>query len=426
MHEPSPNTSRLLNNPLDSLIVLARKSVKQSYRPSNTVHQLMEYFTHMTNDCIRIGLDKNVSTLKALSLLSYGELKRFDGIPSCYKLCAISKATGVLSSRKKSLRRGYRPNNPYISRPILISCYDFEFINGCLIVPVGNRHHESIPLNAYALGVLSDSAFTVRSFTLTENSLSLCVSKEAREINTEELTGAVGVDRNLRNITTGNADSVTYYDIAEIATIAANTRSIISSFKRNDKRIGKQIRSKYGRRRTERTKRILHQITKDIVENAKTNNQIVVFEEIGNIRKLYQKGNGQGRRYRATMNSAPFGEIKRQVEYKAAWEGVPVVTLTTSETRGTTMDCPKCGERLQSAARDDAEHYRQLWCDNCKMWRDRDFVAVLNISRRGWVRFAHSKGEAAEAVKGNPEHEGEPVILRVDASKLRSRREPRT
>jgi hypothetical protein len=47
-------------------------------------------------------------------------------------------------------------------------------------------------------------------------------------------------------------------------------------------------------------------------------------------------------------------------------------------------------------------------------------MAVLNISRRGRVRFARSstEGEAGETVRGNAEHDGEPLILRVDASKL--------
>jgi hypothetical protein len=56
-----------------------------------------------------------------------------------------------------------------------------------------------------------------------------------------------------------------------------------------------------------------------------------------------------------------------------------------------------------------------------KRWRDRDLVAVLNISRRGWLRFDHSskEGEAEEAVKGNLGDGGEPAILRFDASKLR-------
>jgi hypothetical protein len=55
---------------------------------------------------------------------------------------------------------------------------------------------------------------------------------------------------------------------------------------------------------------------------------------------------------------------------------------------------------------------------------DRDLVAVLNISRRGRVRFARSstEGEVGEAVKGNAEHYGEPLILRVDASKLQHAR----
>ena len=120
------------------------------------------------------------------------------------------------------------------------------------------------------------------------------------------------------------------------------------------------------------------------------------------------------------MNSWPFHEVKRQVEYKAAWEGVPVITLSRKDTRGTTMDCARCGERLQSPVRGDAEHHRQLWCKNCGRWMDRDLVAVLNISRRGRVRFARSttEGGAGETVKGNAEHDGEPLILRVDASKL--------
>ncbi len=143
---------------------------------------------------------------------------------------------------------------------------------------------------------------------------------------------------------------------------------------------------------------------------------------MGGIRSLYRRGNGQNRSFRAKMNSWPFHQIKRRIEYKAAWEGVPVITLTRKETRGTTMDCPRCGERLQVPVRGDMEHYRQLWCKVCKRWWDRDVAAVLNISRRGWLRFDHSKGEAGEAVRGNPQEEGsswkEPVILRVDASKL--------
>ncbi|MDA4135852.1 MAG: transposase [Thaumarchaeota archaeon] len=377
----------------------------------------MESFRLMCNDAIRIGLAADASSLKRLSKLSYGELRRYGGVPSYYKLCAISKAAGILAARKKSIRRGFPTKTPYLSKPLLVSCYGFKVEDASLLVPLGERRFERIPLNAHTLVVLSQPGVKVRSFTLTAGSLSLCIAKEADEISVE---GVVGIDRNLRNVTVGNAERVIYYDVSRVVDIAENTRSIVRSFRRNDDRIRKQLAEKYGRRRQERVRQILNRVSKTAVLEAKRNRQAIAFEDIGGIRKLYRKGNGQGHNFRGKMNSWPFYELKRQVEYKAAWEGVPVVTLSAKETRGTTMDCPRCGERLQAAVRGDSQRYRQLWCEGCKRWDDRDLVAVMNISRRGWVRFAQSQGqgEAGEAVKGDPEGGRPQVILRVDASKL--------
>ena len=217
---------------------------------------------------------------------------------------------------------------------------------------------------------------------------------------------------------------MTFFDLTEVVNIGENTRSITASFKRDDARIRRQITSKYGRRRSDRTRQILNLISKKVFQTAKALRQAIVFEDITGIRGLYGSRNRQGRALRGRMNSWPYHEIKRQIEYKAEWEGVPVITLTKGETHGTTMDCPRCGERLQVPIRGDSKHYRQLWCPKCKRWSDRDVVAVLNISRRGRLRFDRSQmkeGEAREAVKGNAEHEGEPLILRVDASKLRQK-----
>jgi putative transposase len=69
----------------------------------------------MVNDCVRIGLENDVSTMKKLSLLSYEQLAKYD-IYANYKLCAISRAAGILAARKKSIKRGYAPKNPYAIR----------------------------------------------------------------------------------------------------------------------------------------------------------------------------------------------------------------------------------------------------------------------------------------------------------------------
>jgi ribosome-binding protein aMBF1 (putative translation factor) len=127
------------------------------------------------------------------------------------------------------------------------------------------------------------------------------------------------------------------------------------------------------------------------------------------------------------------------LEYKSAWKGITTIPLTKSETYGSSTECPACGEKLHSPAKDDVAHARMLWCQKCKVWRDRDVIAALNLSKRGLSRFASSRprsgeeeesgpqqasasylqareeGLAGEAMKGNGT---KTLILRVDASKL--------
>ena len=346
--------------------LLVRKSTKQLYKPSLEILSLMQNFRQMVNDCIRIGLANDVSTMKKLCNFSYKNLQY--NVPSYHKLCANSKASGILAARKKSIRRGFHTKNPYLKKLILVSCYGFKIINGKLRIPLGNRKVDWIPLTRHTLQVLSDTDVRVNSFTLTESSLSLCISKDVPEL---EIRNAVEVDRNLRNLTGGNSEKVTYYDMSQVIEIGETTKDAVKSFKRNDFRIRRELAAKYGKRKTERVKRILHVISKAVVLDALERRSAITFEDINNIRSMYRKGNWQGKDYRRQMNNhRPFAEIKRQIEYKAAWGGVPIIHLTKSETRGTSSRCYQCGERLQ----DSRERKRHLWCQNCEKWFNRDWL----------------------------------------------------
>jgi putative transposase len=361
----------------------------------------------MVNDCVRIGLENNVSTMKKLCSLAYQQLAKYD-IISYYKLCAISHAAGILANRKKSVHRGRIPRHPYARRPFLVSCYGFKIVDGVLKVPIGHRQYFEISLNTYVKKILSDDSLEIRSFTLTTNTLSICYSKEVEPI---EVCALSGVDRNLRNLTVGNLENVVQYDLSKAVDIAENTRLIVKSFKRNDVRIRKKLYGKYGQRRRNRIAQLLHHVSTAVVQKAKQEKTAIAFEDIRRIRQLYQRGNYQGRAYRGRMNSWSFAEIKRQIEYKAAWEGVPTIQLSVKDTRGTSQLCPRCGKKITQV------DGRMLWCDHCKRWVDRDVVAAMNASIKGLARFASSQGLAGEAMKVNPESVM-PVILRVDASKL--------
>jgi hypothetical protein len=68
------------------------KTVSQQIITSQGILDLMTKFRNMVNDCIRIGLQNSVTSLKALSTKSYHYLDRYD-IVSYYKLHAISRAS---------------------------------------------------------------------------------------------------------------------------------------------------------------------------------------------------------------------------------------------------------------------------------------------------------------------------------------------
>jgi putative transposase len=233
-----------------------------------------------------------------------------------------------------------------------------------------------------------------------------------------QCVSTVGVDRNLRNLTVGNESQIRYYDLSEAVRIAKNTVRIVASFRRDDIRIRTVIASKYGRRRIARTHYLLHNATKIIVARAVQRKEAIVLENIRGIRCLYLKGNGQGRRYRSRMNGWSFGEAQRRIVYKASWVGLPVIHLSRCETRGSSLACLRCGERLQS----DKRLERKLWCSRCRIVMDRDMVAAINLARRGRVRFGRSRppiileaqGGGDEAVMGNPTRT---VIPGVDSPK---------
>src|SRR2546422_3246965 len=355
----------------------------------------------MVNDSIRIGLLNDASSLRRLSLLSYNQLARYDS-PSCYKLCAISRAAGILAARKRSVRRGYATRTPYAVRQQLVSCYGFKIENGGLKIPISRGRRFSIPLTKHVLDAISQPGAKDRAFILTQNRLSLCIARYTPKI---ECASTVGVDRNLRNLTVGNDDQTRQYDLSKCVRIANTTVRIVASFTRDDDRIRAGISSRYGKRRTARVGHLLHTLTKTIVALAVQRRDAIALENIEGIRSLYRKGNGQGRKYRGKMNSWSFGEAQRQIEYKARWIGLPVIHLSRRETRATSTTCPRCGERLQS----DKRLKRKLWCGKCRAVMDRDMVAAINLSRRGRAGIARSpppliqaEGTGGEATKGNP------------------------
>ena len=218
------------------------------------------------------------------------------------------------------------------------------------------------------------------------------------------------MDRNLNNVTLASTDgSIKAHDLTEAGTVKATYRQVRSRFQRNDHRIRKSIAEKYGVKEREKVKQILHHASKAIVEQAKQSQYGIVMERLTGMRRLYRKGNGQGRGYRARMNSWSYGELQRQIEYKARWEGLPVIYVNPA---GTSRKCSMCGSRMARIP----EENRLLTCPGCGFTVDRDVNAAKNVLARG-LRF-DPVAHPVEAMVAEPRRRT--VIRRVDGWELTS------
>ena len=81
----------------------------------------------------------------------------------------------------------------------------------------------------------------------------------------------------------------------------------------------------------------LHKISKAIVQEAvRTNSRIV----LGNLKGIRKNSNGKGRRFNRKLSSFPHHKLMNYVGYKAAWLGIPVVTISEAYT---SQACSICG-----------------------------------------------------------------------------------
>jgi putative transposase len=375
--------------------VRAIKSAKQVFQPDENMLSLMETFRQMVNECIRVGLDSDKTSMKALCKLCYQELKGF-AVDSRYRLCAISRAAGILKNYRKLLKR-HSVKIPYCARQLLTTCYGIRIEDGVLRLPSGVK----IQLNSHTLKIISELGVQLRSVTLTPTSLSIAFAKSCEPMR---LTGMIGLDRNLENITLADTRGETIrYDLSKVTHVRAMARESKRKFKRNDLRIRRLIFRKYSILEKNRTGWILHNVSSKIVMRAKESKMAITMENLRGIRRLYTRAGGHGRDYRFKMNSWSYRELQRQIDYKAKWEGIPVHYINP---RGTSVTCSRCDDRMF------VKEGRTLECPSCGLAMDRDVNAARNIVKGG-LRFSPD-GSPSEAMVAERKPSDATLIRAVD------------
>jgi len=141
-----------------------------------------------------------------------------------------------------------------------------------------------------------------------------------------------------------------------------------------------RIVRKWKHKEQETVKHQVHAITRRIVEKAKATNAIIA---VGDLEGIRRNGKGKGRVFNRRLSSQPFYLFKQLLTYKAAWEGIRVLTVPEAYTNQT---CHRCGVRGHRVS-------GRFSCQNCRLVCDADVNGAWNIAKRAHGLLVHETGD---------------------------------
>ncbi len=126
-------------------------------------------------------------------------------------------------------------------------------------------------------------------------------------------------------------------------------------------------------RESRRVAALLHRAAKDIVASAKEASATIVIGDFTG----GHRNTGKGRRFNRIVSSMPFHSLMSMIEYKAMWQGVPVVCVGEAYTSQECHVCHAMGKRRTQSS---------FECDACGWRGNADMNGALNIGQR-WERL---------------------------------------
>ena len=355
---------------------------------------LLREFRLLVNKSIRVAQAHDLRSRARLSRVAYRQLSEEHGIHKQYIPSAFEVALGVLKAHRRRLRKGRRTSVPFVKKPMLKAenqSHRIDRETGRLRIPIRGTEGAQVelPLSKWHRSILSDPSWELGSLTVVPGKIIVVVRKEAPE--PYEPHGAIALDTNEDSLdgVLASGDSATllrmpFDGVRRVQGIHFRRRRRLARKKANDRRVARRLLRREGRRERNRVRQRLHRVSKRLVRLATEVRAAIVLEDL----TLHGAG-GKSRRMNRRLSSWPRREIHRQIEYKAALEGVPIIKVNP---QWTSKACPVCGARRRDKV---GQEFVCLMCD----WEmDRQINAGLNI-----LKTALASNEAlARAVRVQP------------------------
>jgi putative transposase len=136
-----------------------------------------------------------------------------------------------------------------------------------------------------------------------------------------------------------------------------------------EKKLLREIK-KVGSKERRKVNDVLHKISREVVNRAKEIGATIVIGDLKGIRN--SRGKNGSKTLNRIVNRMPYYKLTKFIEYKAMFDGVPVVKVKEYHTSKVCHRCSNLGERKTQGL---------FVCNNCDLQYNADLNGAINIGR---------------------------------------------
>jgi IS605 OrfB family transposase len=355
---------------VQTLSVKCKLQVLQELR--SEIDVTLEKFAVACNQILETAKEHKQWNTTKLHHLVYKPVRAATGLKANHVCQAIRRVIGNAKAVKQVHK--FRPTSLNLDSRTFAYNEEKQTVGVTLI---SGRKQFKLLIGNYQMALLRGQTPTAATLNKTKKGdyyINICV-----EIPTEP-TGktpkVIGVDLGRKDIaTTSTGESWSGEKIQAVRDRFSKVRSNVQPKRtRSSRRLLRRLKGKEQRFQ----KWLNHNISKQLVSDAKSDNAALAFEDLTGIRdNLNEKPRSKTERRRT--NSWAFYQLRLFVQYKALIAGVPVVFVPPAYTSQT---CSRCGH-LHPVKGKSYRNGKRFKCGHCGFEHDADVNAAKNIAALG-------------------------------------------
>lgn len=332
----------------------------------------LQGFADACNQIYKVAKNENCWNTTKLHHKVYKPVRESTGLKANHVCQAIRRVVGNASSVKQVHK--FRPTS------LNLDIRTFQYIEDLQTVGITlmcGRKKFKLLIGNYQRALLKGQSPTAATLNKTKRGdyyINICVDIPTNP--TGKTPKIIGVDLGRRDIATTSTGKS--WSGAKIQATRDHYSKVRANIQSKRTRSSRRLMRRLSGREQRFQKWLNHNISSQLVRDAKNSNAALAFEDLTNIRQsLNQKRRSKTERRRT--NNWAFYQLRIFVDYKARIAGIPVVFVPPAYTSQT---CSRC-HHVHPVKGKSYRNGKKYKCGNCGFEHDADINAALNIAALG-------------------------------------------